>query len=183
MRNMFATLAFRYPFNNRLHRALHSDESRSLLDVMPDQWYVARPRPLNPLWGKSGPERLVEGANIRGEEQILSNKKHLEDASTNLENAKLGVAEAQKNLTKVKDKIRDTYVNLKEVSLKAKELDGKAGEKMDQIREQQRAVKKLREQTDRSEEDNALMAQRMSMLKNSKGSSTRRWKHWTLRMT
>ncbi|MEC7112477.1 MAG: LamG-like jellyroll fold domain-containing protein, partial [Candidatus Thermoplasmatota archaeon] len=47
------SLAFRYPFNNRLHRALHSDESRSLLDVMPDQWYVARPRPLNPLWGKS----------------------------------------------------------------------------------------------------------------------------------
>ncbi len=57
------------------------------------------------------------------------------------------------------------YVNLKEVSIKAKELDAKAGERMDQIREQQRDVKKLREKTDRSEEDNALMAQRISMLK------------------
>ena len=104
------SLAFRYPFNNRLHRDLHSDKSRSLLDIMPDQWYVARPRPLSPLWGKSGPERLVEGANIRGEAQILSNKKHLQKASTNMENAKLGVAEAQKNLTQVKNKIRDTYV-------------------------------------------------------------------------
>ena len=53
------SLAFRYPFNNRLHRDLHVDEERSLLDIMPDQWYVSRSRPLNPLWGKSGPERLV----------------------------------------------------------------------------------------------------------------------------
>ena len=158
------SLVFRYPFNNRLHRDLHVDDPSSLLDILPDQWYVSRPRPLSPLWGKSGPERLVEGASIRGERQIQSNEKHLELAKTNLDKAHDLLAEANKNLTNVRDKIKDAYVSLKEVTLTAKQLDAKAGEKMDQIKEQQRALKKMKENSDLSEEDEILFAQRSDML-------------------